>query len=195
MAEFKEAYKLAAGFEGDYSNDPEDRGGETYCGIARNFFPKWAGWKIIDEYKNKYKRFQPYLPKDSKLNELVQDWYEEEWWNRLKLGGLDQKLANEIFEECINLGKTGAITKLQTVCNAYNYNPKEKKKLFKDLTVDGLIGPATLNALATIIDTHKTDVDHLVHALNCMQGAHYLQLAAKKPSQRVFTVGWMTRTY
>ena len=27
---------------------PEDRGGETYRGIARRAWPKWAGWKIVD---------------------------------------------------------------------------------------------------------------------------------------------------
>ena len=39
MAKFEEAYKLVADFEGSYSNVKSDRGGETYCGIARNFSP------------------------------------------------------------------------------------------------------------------------------------------------------------
>jgi len=37
--------------EGGHANDPDDGGGETYRGIARKFWPQWAGWKIIDAAK------------------------------------------------------------------------------------------------------------------------------------------------
>ena len=60
--------------------------------------------------------------------------------------------------------------------------------------IDGAIDPKTLNALATLL-RRRAKEGELVHALNCMQGAHYLELAAKKASQRVFTTGWMTRTH
>ena len=60
--------------------------------------------------------------------------------------------------------------------------------------VDGAIGPKTLSALKIILE-NKARAENLVHALNCMQGAHYLELAAKKSSQRKYTVGWMKRTY
>jgi lysozyme family protein len=53
MAHFKTAYALTMGHEGIYSNNPKDRGGETYKGIARKFHPSWEGWKAIDRMKNK----------------------------------------------------------------------------------------------------------------------------------------------
>ena len=39
MANFSDAYALTSAHEGGYVNDPVDRGGETYRGIARRYFP------------------------------------------------------------------------------------------------------------------------------------------------------------
>ena len=60
--------------------------------------------------------------------------------------------------------------------------------------MDGVIGPRTLDALAALL-ARRTDEKALVHALNCMQGAHYIELAACSPSQRKFVDGWMKRTH
>ncbi|MDE7371838.1 MAG: surface-binding protein [Desulfovibrio sp.] len=197
MADFATAYAPLAQYEGGYSNNAADRGGETYAGIARNFFPSWAGWRVIDKWKNtvgtKPSVLNKALSTVAELRPLVEDWYRVEWWEKLGLGSLSQKVADEIFEQTVNLGKGGAAKKVQIVCNAYNF--KSGRPLFPDLKVDGAIGPKTLSALRTIIASHKADEAALVHALNCMQGAHYLELAAKKPSQRVFTSGWMKRTH
>ena len=35
-----------------YSNNPQDAGGETVWGIARNKHPEWGGWPIVDQLKN-----------------------------------------------------------------------------------------------------------------------------------------------
>ena len=37
--------------ESGYANVSGDLGGETYRGITRKNFPKWDGWKIVDENK------------------------------------------------------------------------------------------------------------------------------------------------
>ena len=196
MADFATAYAPLKEFEGGYSNNAADRGGETYAGIARNFFPAWKGWPIVDKWKNavgtKPSKLNKALATAPELRPLVEDWYRKEWWDRLGLAALPQALANEIFEQAVNLGKSGGGKKVQTVCNAFNY--KNGSRLFQDLAVDGAIGPKTLAALRAILASRAEEAA-LVHALNCMQGAHYLELAAKKPSQRVFTTGWMKRTH
>lgn len=196
MAEFAQAYAPLKQYEGGYSNNAADRGGETYAGIARNFFPKWQGWPIIDRWKKSVGTRASVLNRAlsavPELRSLVEEWYKAEWWDRLGLSTLPQALANEIFEQAVNLGKGGAGKKVQTVCNAFNY--RSGSPLFPDLKVDGAIGPKTLAALRAIL-ADRADEAALVHALNCMQGAHYLELAAKKASQRQFTVGWMRRTH
>ncbi len=171
-------------------------GGETYAGIARKFFPSWQGWKIIDKIKrsNQSKAAINQAAKaDHLLRDYVRAWYKTTWFDALGLGELPQPLANEIFEQSVNLGKSGSGKKVQIICNAYNYQPGAKK-LFADLKVDGAIGPKTLAALKIIL-ANKANAESLVHALNCMQGAHYLELAAKKFTQRKYTVGWMKRTH
>lgn len=196
MADFAKSYKLVSDFEGSYSNSKSDRGGETYCGIARNFFPSWAGWPILDREKQAAGGNIAKMKKrleNTNIMALVKAWYKKEWWDCLGLGSLEQKLADEIFEQAVNLGKSGCGKKVQMVCNAYNF--KAGSPLFTDLVVDGAIGPKTLAALSAIVKCGKADAAALVHALNCMQGAHYIELAAKKPTQRVFTVGWMKRTH
>lgn len=196
MADFEIAYAPLKDFEGGYDNDPDDRGGETYAGIARKFFPSWQGWKIIDKIKrsNQSKAAINQAAKaDHLLRDYVRAWYKTTWFDALGLGELPQPLANEIFEQSVNLGKSGSGKKVQIICNAYNYQPGAKK-LFADLKVDGAIGPKTLAALKIIL-ANKANAESLVHALNCMQGAHYLELAAKKFSQRKYVAGWMKRTH
>jgi len=48
---FSPAYAIVKVNEGGYVNDPVDKGGETYAGIARNIFGSWEGWSIIDAKK------------------------------------------------------------------------------------------------------------------------------------------------
>lgn len=198
MAKFEISYKLVLEYEGGYSNDANDRGGETYCGIARNFFPKWRGWKYVDQAKNEYGTRSNTLTKQLRgiedLQDAVAEWYQEEWWDKLKLSKLSQELANEIFEQSINLGKAGHGKLLQQLINAFNYNPSTDGTLFTDLVVDGAIGPKTLEALSVVL-AKRTDGKTFTHALNCLQGNHYINLASKKVSQRAFLRGWLTRTY
>lgn len=99
MANFITAYKLTAGNEGGYVNDSDDKGGETYCGITRKNFPKWAGWVIVDEY--------PMHTGDilHSLDDLVITFYKTNFWD--KIGGddfEDQDLANQVYDSSINIG-------------------------------------------------------------------------------------------
>lgn len=200
MADFLTAYAPLARYEGGWCNDPADRGGETYAGIARHFFPDWPGWTVIDaarshpSFRQGAAAFSRHLAALPALTDAVRDWYRREWWDRLGLGNLPQALANEIFEQSVNLGKGGAGRLLQRVINAFNWDKARKQPLFPDLAVDGAIGPRTLDGLALLLRS-RTHEAALVHALNCMQGAHYINLAAGTPSQRRFTDGWLTRTH
>ncbi|HSD38603.1 MAG TPA: glycosyl hydrolase 108 family protein [Rhodocyclaceae bacterium] len=50
MADFSPAFEAMIQNEGGYklSNVANDRSGQTYAGISRNFHAGWAGWTIID---------------------------------------------------------------------------------------------------------------------------------------------------
>jgi lysozyme family protein len=40
MTDFNQAFKITMNNEGGFSDNVNDRGGETWRGIARNFWPK-----------------------------------------------------------------------------------------------------------------------------------------------------------
>ena len=197
---FETAYAPLRGFEGGWCNDPGDAGGETYGGIARNFFPHWQGWAIIDAAKDHsswrqgQNAFSRHLAGIPGLADLVTEWFRVEWWNRMGLEQFPQAVANEIFEQSVNLGRGGAGKYLQRLCNALNYNKFTGQRLFEDLKEDGAVGAKTLGALSTLL-AKRTSVESVVHALNCMQGAHYVGLGAKNYEHRLFVDGWMSRTY
>ena len=197
MTSFEASFKKCMEFEGEYSNDPQDRGGETYCGIARNFFPKWEGWPYIDDAKKKVGTKPSAISKAVRnieaLRDYVKVWYKKEWWDCWDLDQYQDDVAMEVFEQAVNLGKGGVGKHIQIVCNAFNFDRKTRLPLFEDLVIDNAVGKKTLAAFKIMLQNH--DAKSIVHALNCCQGYHYLNLAARKKTQRVFTYGWLKRTY
>ena len=53
MAEFKISLQKTFAHEGEYVNDPNDSGKETYRGISRANHGNWDGWFVVDQYKIK----------------------------------------------------------------------------------------------------------------------------------------------
>ena len=200
MADFLVAYEPLKKFEGGWCNVPGDAGGETYAGIARNFFPDWSGWALIDAEKNhtSYRQgaaaFSRRLASVSGLADMVTDWYRAEWWEPMRLAQFPQNVADEIFEQSVNLGRAGEGKYLQRLCNALNYNKRTDARLFPDLMEDGAIGPKTLAALAVLLEQRTSDTV-IVHALNGLQAAHYVGLGSRSFAHRKFVDGWLSRTH
>ena len=119
MAIFEKAYDPVRQWEGGWCHVEGDRGGETYAGIARNFWPGWPGWKTIDgakqhtSFRSGARAFSRHLDGIPGLRDMVEDWYRTEWWDRMSLGTLPQTLADELFEQAVNLGRGGAVRSLQ----------------------------------------------------------------------------------
>lgn len=116
MANFLTAYKKTGGWEGGWNHIAGDRGGETYKGIARKFWPKWDGWKIIDEYKKTHKLKNGDFIKNSDLDQLVLDFYKKEFWD--VVGGdkiEDQNTANTLYDFGVNAGYGRSIQNIEIV--------------------------------------------------------------------------------
>lgn len=128
MAKFEEAYNRTSKFEGGYVNDKNDRGGETYKGIARKFHADWKGWSIIDSYKKK-PNFPKNLASDSQLPTLVKNLYRKLYWDAVwgdKL--LNQKVANDLYDTAVNMGVGISIKLSQRI-----YKMKETGKMSIEL--------------------------------------------------------------
>lgn len=116
MANFIIAYKKTGGWEGGWNHVSGDRGGETYKGIARKFWPKWAGWKIIDEYKKTHKLTKGDFIKDSVLDQLVLDFYKKEFWDVVSGDQIeDQATGNTLYDFGVNAGYGQSIKNIETV--------------------------------------------------------------------------------
>jgi lysozyme family protein len=171
------------GHEGGYANDPTDAGGETYMGISRVYNPSWYGWGIIDEAKGD--NFPSCLDNDEELQDAVEDFYKDKYWDVNRLDQFPQAVSNEMFDTGVNMGISRAAKFLQTALNYLNRNGS----LFSDLVVDGKIGPATLRAFNTV----EKDADIIVKMLNTLQGNHYMEYMSKSPTQEKYARGWFKR--
>lgn len=125
MADFLPAFERTLINEGGYklTNIKDDRGGQTYAGIARNAWPKWQGWSYIDNDETP--------PAD-----MVRLFYRRNFWDPLGLTTIiDQRVAHNIYDFGVNAG-TGTAAKLaQIVVGA---------------TPDGKIGQVTTARINTM---------------------------------------------
>lgn len=112
MAKFDTEFDKLILSEGGYVNDPDDAGGETYLGISRKNNPKWVGWEVIDDIKKKYgtKNITSRLKKDVALTNSAKLLYKQNYWDVLELDDIpSQGIAHQLFDTCVNCGKTTAI--------------------------------------------------------------------------------------
>lgn len=118
MAKFDEEFDKVILAEGGYVNDPDDAGGETYLGISRKNNPKWVGWEVIDDIKKKYgtKNITSRLKKDVALTNSAKLLYKQNYWDVLELDDIpSQGIAHQLFDTCVNCGKTTAIRIAQQI--------------------------------------------------------------------------------
>ena len=112
MADFEKAIGKVLQHEGGYANVKGDAGGETFMGISRKYNPSWTIWKLIDEVKKKNgtKHLNSLLCKNKDIINAVHRLYKEKYWDVLELDDVpNQKIANEMFDTCVNCGKVTAI--------------------------------------------------------------------------------------
>lgn len=184
MADFSIAYKITMKHEGGYVNHPSDRGGESYAGISRKYYPTWNGWLLVDRYK-RLDNFPSNLEGNEAIKEQVFSFYKKHFWDVNKLDQInDQNIANEMFDTGVNMGYRIAAEFLQ---RAYNVLSKDEKEYTK-LVVDGIIGSKTISA----VNVHKYPT-RIFKTLNILQGARYVNICEKDSSQEVFFAGWIER--
>lgn len=109
MANFVLAHKKTSKNEGGYVHDPDDRGGETYKGIARKSHPSWKGWEIVDQHKSS-PDFPKCLYSIEFLEALVLSFYRISFWDEIRGDEIkSQEAADSIYDSSVNFGVVGAI--------------------------------------------------------------------------------------
>lgn len=173
MANFNLALLKVLSHEGGYVNDPDDHGGETYKGIARNSHGTWQGWKIIDQSKMD-KSFPLNLVNNLKLQQLVEQFYIETFWQPLKADQIqNQTSADSVFDFAVNSGTTTSARLVQSIVGA---------------KIDGIIGEQTLNKI------NSMDFGHFQAALTVAKMEYYMNIIRKRPTSKKFLLGWISRS-
>lgn len=140
---FNEAYQKVLKNEDGYVFDRDDKGGETYMGIARNLHPLWAGWRILDQFHDESGirlNRGAFLPQrqQRQIKPLVDQFYLN-LWGRSQAGQIaDARVRNLYFDFYIHSRK--AVYKLQETLNA----------LGQRVRVDNRIGPDTITAINAV---------------------------------------------
>lgn len=183
------ALKFVLENEGDYSNHPNDKGGETFMGISRVYHPAWDGWKIIDEAKEELSpysiEFRDYLTKQH-IYYKVNDFYKNNFWKPLMLDKIKlQRIAIKIFDMGVNLGVPRTASIVQTCLNAMSHG------VDSELRVDNIIGPLTVNLINEF--TKNDEGDFLLKLLTLQQGYIYMKLVQNNSTQKKFLKGWINR--
>ena len=187
MADFNVAYDKTMKIEGGYTNNPADKGGETYGGISRKFFPNWSGWKIIDETKGK-QVWEQLIENNQQLKSLQRSFYKQEFWDKLYGDKIASEIiAHELFDTAVNMGSKASVEFLQRSLNIMNRNGK----LYSDIVSDGVMGDGTIQTLKKYLAV-DVDLDLLVW-MNVLQGMRYIQIMEKDRTQETFARGWSKR--
>ena len=168
MTAFERALKFTLSWEGGHSKDPDDAGGETYCGISRVAHPDWVGWHLLDAPVG-------LTPKSmhEMLADDVADFYRAEYWDKMRCGDMPDIVGIVVFDGGVNCGRKTAVKWLQNAVGAIS---------------DGVVGPKTLSSVAS------PDPKWICEDLIQQRDKHYDAIVMRNPVQVKFLRGWKNRT-
>lgn len=169
MADFNKVIGFVLGKEGGYVNDPDDAGGETYCGISRKHNPHWEGWLLIDRYKPlKYNQ----VLRDTLIAEMVSTYYYKMYWCAVAGDKIDcLAVAAMAFDWQVNSGDVATKALQQLV----------------GVKPDGDIGPVTVAAI------NNYPANRLFGHLRERRIQFYRNLVKSKPVNAKYLKGWLAR--
>ena len=162
--------------EGGFVDNPADKGGPTCFGITEAV-----------ARANGYSGAMRQLPRS-----VAEAIYRRIYWLRPRFDEIlkrTARVAAELFDTGVNMGPAVAVTFLQRALTALNRNGTD----FPDLTPDGRIGSATLDALDSFLKIRGLSSGEtvLLRALEALQGERYLRLAERRPANETFLYGWL----
>jgi len=196
MADYKAARAKTNRNEGGLSFNPNDIGNvivggvvkiPTYMGVAPASNLHWPGFDIIadvlcqeptmppygsDAYRKWVKDLNAVFAANTKLQKLVDNFYEVNYWHANRLGEIVSQLVAEwIYDHAVNAGGRGIMW----------------AQLAARVTPDGGVGPKTLSAI------NGMNAELFLERAADIAGFYRLEKGQKVPSQLQFLPGWLER--
>jgi lysozyme family protein len=156
---FDDAFLHTLKEEGGFVNHPKDPGGMTNLGVTKKVWEQWVGKEVTEE------EMRALTPSD------VKPLYQRNYWNACRCSDLPSGLDLCVFDTAVNSGPGRAVRLLQGCLGT---------------TVDGAIGPKTVDAANQFKDTT------LVHLIEDYCSARQSFLISL-PTFGTFGKGWTAR--
>lgn len=161
--------------EGGYVNDPRDAGGETNWGIT-----------VAVARANGFTGPMRSLTKAQARDIYFRLYVQKPGFNAVM--PLSEAIAEEMVDTGVNMGPGKAAEFAQIALNGLNNGGKD----YADIKEDGAFGPGSLRALTAFLSKRgKEGEEVFVKALNCLQGARYIELARLRSANEAFLYGWL----
>ena len=119
---WEQCFALVLKNEGGYVDNPSDPGGATNLGCTKTTWEAWVGHPVTKD------DIKALMPND------VMPLYRKKYWDTINGDNLPMGVDYAVFDFAINSGPSRAVKTLQSVLN---------------VTADGQIGPATMDAFET----------------------------------------------
>ena len=162
--------------ERGYVDHPDDKGGPTNFGITQAV-ARVNGW--TGDMQD--------LPETCARMIYMKRYITEPHFDQVAT--LDPKVGFELMDTGVNMGPARASEFFQRCLNVFNMQGSR----YADVFVDGRIGPVTLDAFKTYLRWRgEAGSRTFLKALNCLQGARYIDIAENDARQESFTFGWLT---
>lgn len=163
------------GREGGYSNNPNDAGGETMWGIT-----------VRIARANGYAGPMRDMPREAAKNIYFSQYVQNPGFAAIM--PLSDAIAEELVDTGVNMGPGVAALFLQEALNGLNNQGRD----YANIKEDADVGPASIAALKAYLAKRGADgVAVMLKALNCLQGARYIELERKRPANEAFLYGWL----
>lgn len=159
--------------EGGYVDHPADSGGPTNHGITQ----------AVARASGYHGDMQD-LPES-----LAREIYRRRYVIRPnfdRIAAVDAQVGLELIDTGVNMGPHRAAEFFQRALNVFNANGSR----YADLFVDADVGPVTVEAFKAFMRWRGLDGKKvMLRALNCLQGAFYIELAEARPKDEAFVYG------
>ena len=168
---------LLAEGQGAYTNDPNDRGGETKWGITEAR-ARAAGY--TGDMRD--------LSRDEALRIYRLFYWEQPGFD--KIAQLCKPLAAAMLDLGVNCGTSQPVLWLQRALNVLNC----ASRLYPNIPMDGQAGAVTRAALAGYLGVRGAEGARvLVAVIRALAGTHYIEIAEHDATQEQYEYGWLSQ--